>query len=315
MFFIFISHHVHIERVSTMAKRRKQKQNGFIPLPDHRITRPEIISIIVLLLLIVLSVTFINDHLSSPEFHSKTISVLNEQKTDALTLSVAVTGASTALSMLPTDTASPIAEELADLSLPLFLIVAVIYLEIFLLTTFGWITSTFLLPAVCLLAIAFILYRKEYLLVWIKKILVLSLALIMLIPVSASITAHIEDTFSETVNQRMHAASHIANAAESEEEDGNAVLSFFSDLADNVASMVDAARNMLSTLVDAVAILTITSCIVPILTCLLFLQALRFALNAEIPSRYLALLIPPTKKDRQNLEEAENTPLIPQDSQ
>lgn len=271
----------------------------------RRITLPEILLIVALVFLAILSVTLFNDCLSSPEFHSKTISVLDEQKQDALTLSVAVTAASTALSTLPSDMASPIADELVDLSLPLLLIVAVIYLEIFLLTTFGWISCTFLLPAACILVIGFILCRKMSLLVWTKKIVILALALIMLIPASAKITSQIEDTFSETVNQKLHAASHIADIAEAkEEEDANAILSFFSGLADNVASLVDAARNMLSTLVDAVAILLITSCIIPLLTFLVFLQAIKIALNIDIPSKQLALLIPPTKKDRQRLKEA-----------
>jgi len=156
--------------------------------------------------------------------------------------------------------------------------------------------------------ISFILCRKEFILVWIKKILVLSLALVMLIPASTTITSHIEDTFAEIVDQKLHAASHIANIAETEaEEDANAILSFFSGLADNVASLVNAARNMLSTLVDAVAILMITSCIIPVLTLLLFLQAIKLAINVDIPTRYLALLVPPTKRDRQRLEEAKET--------
>ena len=285
-----------------MSKRRIQSKKGIF---QHTITLSEILSILVCILFIGLSVTIINDHLSSPQFHSETIRVLDKQKAGALTLSVAVTAASTALSTLPDDIASPIADELADLSLPLFLIVAIIYLEIFLLTTFGWITSTFLLPTACLLMISFILCRKEFILVWIKKILVLSLALVMLIPASAAITSHIEDTFSEIVDQKLHAASHIANIAETEEEeDANAILSFFSGLADNVASLVNAARNMLSTLVDAVAILMITSCIIPVLTLLLFLQAIKVAMNVDIPTRYLALLVPPTKKDHQRLGEA-----------
>lgn len=285
-----------------MSRHRTRPKNS---TSKHAITFPETISILICVLLIILSVTLVNNLLSSPQFHSETIRILDEQKTEALTLSVAITAASTALSTLPDDMASPIADELADLSLPLFLIVAIIYLEIFLLTTFGWITSTFLLPAACLLMISFILCRKEFILVWIKKILVLSLALVMLIPASAAITSHIEDTFSETVDQKLHAASHIANIAETEEEDdANAILSFFSGLADNVASLVNAARNMLSTLVDAVAVLMITSCIIPVLTLLLFLQAIKVAMNVDIPTRYLALLVPPTKKDHQRLEEA-----------
>jgi len=259
----------------------------------------------VLIALILFSITVGSNTLSSPQFHSSTIRVLDAQKNEALALSVTVTAASTGLSMMPDDVGTPIAHELANLSTPLFLIVAIIYLEIFLLTTFGWITGSFLFPAACALMIAFVLFRREYLLVWIKKILVLSVALVLLIPTSAAITNHIEDTFSETVNQKLHAASHIADASQSNAEgDENAIVSFFSGLADNVSSAATAARDMLSTMVDAVAVLVITSCIIPVLTLLLFLKAIQIALNVNIPTRYLALLVPPTKKDRQRLQKS-----------
>ena len=268
-------------------------------------TLPETISIVVLIALILFSITVGSNTLSSPQFHSSTIRVLDAQKNEALALSVTVTAASTGLSMMPDDVGTPIAHELANLSTPLFLIVAIIYLEIFLLTTFGWITGSFLFPAACALMIAFVLFRREYLLVWIKKILVLSVALVLLIPSSAAITNHIEDTFSETVNQKLHAASHIADASQSNAEgDENAIVSFFSGLADNVSSAATAARDMLSTMVDAVAVLVITSCIIPVLTLLLFLKAIQIALNVNIPTRYLALLVPPTKKDRQRLQKS-----------
>ncbi|MGN0995832.1 MAG: hypothetical protein ACI4PG_02905, partial [Candidatus Ventricola sp.] len=99
----------------------------------HKLAFPDIVAIVALLLLALLSATFFSAQLSSPAFHAKTIHVLDEQKQEALTLSVAITAASTALSIMPDDTASPIANELADLSLPLFLIVAIVYLETFLL--------------------------------------------------------------------------------------------------------------------------------------------------------------------------------------
>ena len=165
-----------------MAKRKSKTTTSLAFPAIHKPERAEIITICILLAAMILSATMLNSLLSSPSFHSKTIQILDDQKMEALTLSVAVTAASTALSVLPDDTASPIAEELADLSLPLFLIVAIIYLEIFLLTTFGWISSVLLIPAACLLAIGFILFKKELFLIWIKKILILTLALILLIP-------------------------------------------------------------------------------------------------------------------------------------
>lgn len=275
-------------------------------MSDRKILTAKILSIVVLAALLLLSVTVISDHLSSPEFHAETIRVLDAQKQEALTLSIAVTAASTALSMCPDDAASPIANELADLSLPLFLIVSIIYLEMFLLTTFGWLSSTFLFPAACLLMIGYVLSLREYLLVWIKKILILALALIMLIPVSTKITSQIEETFSETVHQKLQAAFHIANAAETkDQEETNAILSFFSSLADNVVSLVDTARNMLSIFVDAITILFITSCVIPLLTLFLFLQVIKLVLNADIPTRKLALLVSPTKRERRSLEKAQ----------
>lgn len=264
----------------------------------RKCTVPEIVIIVILLLLALLSATFFSTKLSSPAFHAKTIQVLDEQKQEALTLSVAVTAASTALSFMPDDTASPIANELANLSLPLFLIVAIIYLETFLLSTFGWIATVFLIPAACLFTIGFILSRKHFLLSWIKKASVLSLTLLFLIPASAMITAQVEDTFSETINQKLHAASHITSAAESEDtEEKNAFFSFFSSLATNVTAMADAARNMLSTLVEAVAVLLITSFVIPVLTLLVFLQIMKLALNVSIPVEKLALLLP-TAQDK-----------------
>jgi len=260
-------------------------------MPKRTISKTEIFLMIVLLLLALFSLTILNDILSSPQFHSHTISLLEDQKDDALTLSVAVTAASTALSALPDDVASPIANQLPDFSLPLFIIVSTIYLEIFLLTTLGWLSCTFLIPAACVLGIFFILYRKHFLIDWIKKLLILALALILLIPVSTAITSQIEDTYSETVNQKLHAASHIASIADAEDEkDANAILSFFSDLADNVTSLIDAARNMLSTLVDAIALLLITSCIIPLITLLVFLLVIKAALKIEIPVDHFPIL-------------------------
>lgn len=213
----------------TLTEQRRLTNERMIPMFNHRLSNREILYIVTLILIALLSITLLRGVLTSPQFHAKTLRVLDEQKNEALALSVSVTAASTALSALPDDMASSISAELADLALPLFLIVSVIYLEIFLLTTFGWITATFLLPAVCLLLIGFVLLRRDFLLIWVKKLFILSLALVLLIPTSATITHHIEETFSETIDQKLHAAAHITDAAEADEEktDGNAIRSFF----------------------------------------------------------------------------------------
>lgn len=302
----------------TLTEQRRLTNERMIPMFKHRLSNREILYIVTLILIALLSITLLSGVLTSPQFHAKTLRVLDEQKNEALALSVSVTAASTALSALPDDMASSISAELADLALPLFLIVSVIYLEIFLLTTFGWITATFLLPAVCLLLVGFVLLRRDFLLIWVKKLFILSLALVLLIPTSATITHHIEETFSETIDQKLHAAAHITDAAEADDEktDGNAIRSFFSGLADNVSAIIDTARNMLSSMIDAVAVMLITSLIIPIITLLLFMKAVSLALNVDIPTSTLVKLVPPTTRRRlSDLQVRFNAEAVPASSE
>ena len=257
------------------------------------------IIISILLILSVLSVTLLSPVLSSPQFHKDTLETIDGQKQQAIGLSVAIAGSSTALSTLPDDMASPIAEELADLSFPLFLIVCFLYLEKFLLTTFGWVSGSFLIPGTLLMAAGFIAFLKETYLVWAKKLFILTLAFMLVIPVGAKVSALIEETFAESINQTYHAASHLSDAS-TEEESSNAFFSFISGLKDNVMSLVDTAKNMLNTFVDAIAVLLITSCIIPVLTAFVFIQLINKAMNTEIQTHQIVGFIQAQNQKRRN---------------
>ena len=85
--------------------------------------------IVVLLLITVLSCTMLSSWFSSPKAYTNTLRTLDEQKQTVMSMNIAVTVTSTALSTLPNDMASPIADEIADLSLPLFIVLSILYLE------------------------------------------------------------------------------------------------------------------------------------------------------------------------------------------
>lgn len=261
-----------------------------ILLPALNFKTQKIIIIAILIILSVLSVTLLSSLLSSPQFHRSTLETIDGQKQQAIGLSVAIAGSSTALSTLPDDMASPIAEELADLSLPLFLIVCFLYLEKFLLTTFGWLSGTILIPGTLLMTAGFIATLKEIFLVWAKKFLILTIAFMLVIPAGAKVSALIEETFTESINQTYHAASHMSDTS-AEEGNTNAFFSFISGLKDNVVSLVDTAKNMLNTFIDAIAVLLITSCIIPVLTAFVFIQVINKAMNTEIQTQRIVGLI------------------------
>ena len=70
----------------------------------------------VLLLVAILSITVVGKYASAPENHQKTIASLDEKKQTVMELTAASTVTSALITLLPGDTATPIAEKMADVS-------------------------------------------------------------------------------------------------------------------------------------------------------------------------------------------------------
>ena len=241
------------------------------------------IIVTILLVFAILSLAVFSKPLSSPESYRETIDVLDNQKTKAAALTVTVTAASAAISALPDDTCSSIGDELDDLAAPLFLITCMLVLEKFMLTTFGWLAFTFLIPAACLIGAVYTLWPQEQLFIWVKRLLVLALALLLLIPVSTAVVSMVENTYSDSVMRTFDNAQQLWEQTMQGSDSGNAFRDFFANIANGATALIETAKNMLSVLIDAVAVLLITSCAIPILTFFVFYKVVGYALKANIP--------------------------------
>jgi len=67
---------------------------------------------VILLLVAILSITVIGKYASAPENHQKTITSLDEKKQTVMELTAASTVTSALITLLPGDTATPIAEKI-----------------------------------------------------------------------------------------------------------------------------------------------------------------------------------------------------------
>ena len=105
--------------------------------------------ILTLALTIVLSCTVFAAKLTDPETYEHTIEVLDKNRVTVLGLSAASAAASAAVSALPEDVCTPLAEEISESTTWFLLILSVIYLEKYLLTIFGAVACYFLLPVGC----------------------------------------------------------------------------------------------------------------------------------------------------------------------
>ena len=257
----------------------------------EKFTSKNIAIVIVLVVAAILSVTVISKYATSVDVHANTLQTLDDKKVTAMELTAGVAATSTAISALPGDAATPIAEQVADLTSPLLLVLCAIYLEKFLLTTVGYISFQYLLPAACVLGIIYLFSDKETIKNLAIKLGIFAVAISIAIPASVKVTNLIEDTFEESISQTYDTAEEITGEAEksNEEEDSNRFMNFLKGIGEEVTGLAESAKNALSVFIDAIAVLIITTCVIPILVILFFLWLIKmlFGITINLPDRRL----------------------------
>lgn len=227
------------------------------------------------------SIFYVSKRVSSPEFHTESIRVLDEKKITAMELTAAVTVTSTAISALPGDMASPIANQVSGLTPYLLVVICAIYLEKFLLTITGYISFTFIIPFACLLFGIYVLFQKQVLKTIAIKLTLFAVAITLIIPFSVNVTKLVEATFQESITQTFEHVDEITQ--EAEKEDSNAFLDFINGISNSIANLADNAKKCISVFVDAIAVLIITTCIIPIAVFLVMAWIIKilFGLNFD----------------------------------
>ena len=112
-----------------------------------------IIMLLVLIILALLSIFVVSKIVSDPNFNTATIKSLDDKKFVVTKLAAAAAASSTALSLIPGDTAMPIANQIAQLSSYFIVILCAILLERILISVVGYVSFTFIIPAACLLVL------------------------------------------------------------------------------------------------------------------------------------------------------------------
>lgn len=252
--------------------------------------------IIVPLVLALLSFFVLAKYTSSAEMslNAHTIQSLDDKKTTALELTAAATAASAAITLIPGDVGTPIADKLADLSSYFLIVVCAIYLEKYLVTITGWAAFGLMIPVGLVLLSVCVAVRRETLKALAGKLIVLGLALYLVIPASVKISDMIEATYGASMENTIASAKQTTeeiqkeadsdsseNSQESEEKKG-----FLSGLADKVETAVSGAKvnleNTLNRFIEAIAVMLVTSCVIPILVLVFFLWIVKLVLGVDI---------------------------------
>lgn len=275
------------------------------PLPparrDKRFITPLEAAIIVALVVVALISAFpLRAHFSDPTAYAHTVERLDDKRNVVLGLTAAATGASAAITAIPDDTGTPIAERLMDLSGDLAIVLIAIYIEKYLLTIFGFTAFGILVPVACALLVAVVLTRRRSQ-IWVTlggvatKLFLMGIVLVITVPASVAVTDMIERTYdlsisTEEISGEVAAGEDSAGeAGDAEEATGNPFvdawnfLSSVPELLGNAASdLTDELLNSVSDLIDGFAVLILTTCVVPIGVLAFFLWAANLVTGIDV---------------------------------
>lgn len=270
------------------------------------------LKIALVLVVMLLSFFVFSKKFAEPEFFETQIEYLDEKKSSVLELAGASTTASLAITALPGDMATPIAEKITDLSSYFLLIVGAIVLEKYLLTVASYAAFRVLIPVACLLLLIFFIGQNENYKKAGVKLTGFALAVSLLIPVSIRVSRMIEATYEAGTDHSVESILEVTEEmtadpeTESAENWWQAVWQEAKEAVSRVSSSVSAAPKQLSELcnrfIEAVAVLIITSCVIPILVLLSFLWLIKLFLGLEIQPSAFRLKERPRQRSRENEE-------------
>ena len=257
----------------------------------------KIMGIVLLLLVALLSFNKISVVTSSPETYASMIESLDEKRNTVTGLIATSTATSAAITDLPDDVGTPIAEKIADLSTYFLIVLGAIFLEKILLTVGGYVTFKCIVPILCFVAISAILIRKK---TWrtfcynlIVRMLLFGFVLCIVTPASIQISTVVENLHATSINESVEKVKESAESMDESDSDNESqkkegfvsgLVSKVTDLAEGITSGVtqtlDAVQNYLNNLIETFAIFMVTTCIIPIVVLIILILAVKWIFNS-----------------------------------
>lgn len=257
------------------------------------------IALTLLLVLVALVSMFpLRERFSSPDAYQGVIATLDTKKGNVMGMVVTCTAASAAISAIPGDVGTPIADKLMDLSSNLAIVLAVIYLEKYLLTIFGLATFALIVPVCCALALVWVWCAGRRPLAaacgrLACKFVALGVVLMLTVPVSVQVTNMIDQTYTESLSIVENAQATEGEPEEEESDEGFNPLKWLSDTAGAIQSGIESVTtgmlDQVNNLIEGLAVMIVTSCLIPIVVLVFFLWMAKLILGINIDAPMNAL--------------------------
>ena len=245
----------------------------------------------VLLVVALVSALWLARVTSDPAFHASSIAALDEKKVTVMELTAATAAGSVAISAVPGDATTPIANQISELSGYLLIVVGAIMLEKLLLSLTCYAAVQLLIPIACVLGIVYLFAHVEWCRVLARKLALFGVVICLIVPGSIQVTRIVDETFQiqQTVDDAEQA---VEQPADTGGEEGNWFSQIGEAITGTVSDAVDQAEAALSRFIDAVAAVLITTCVIPVAVLLFFIWVTKliFGIELKVPARAARML-------------------------
>lgn len=284
-----------------------------VSFADWICERPLLRYVIVALLIIaaLISRFCVRPHYENVETWSGCIEVIDAKKDNVLALTASTIALSAAISALPDDTGTPVAEQLTQLASNLGIVLAVLYLEKYLLTVLGFLSFGVLVPLSFALFAASLLAHGRLstghtLFILGVRILLVGIIAVAVVPASVWVTQRIDETYQISISQTEPegSAEESEPAGDESQENKNfwdniasGAAQLVSNLKDGIRSVTDGVVEQVTNLIEGAIVMIVTSCLVPLLVLAVFLWMGHSLMGIDVsaPTNYLARHLPRKK--------------------
>ena len=247
-------------------------------------------NILILVLIGVFSFFVVTSWLPDRDFIQDSLESVEESSNTVMKFSAATLSTSLAISALPDDFATPLADSLADMNIYFIAILVMLHFEQLLIRYGVKLAFAIAIPVACGIGILSILLKKELLKGIAVRVAVLGLAVALVVPcsthitnyVAADLTAYVENTIADTED----GADKLNEAMDGGTEE-QTIFEKLSDLfqtaINDMSNLLTHFQNTIRKCMNSIAILILTNCLMPIVNFFILKWILKETFHIALP--------------------------------
>ena len=250
--------------------------------------------LITLLSIALLSIFVVSRMVTAPSYNLANIKSLDNKQVIVMRLAATAAASSTALSLIPGDTATPIANQLAQLSSYFIVVLCAILLEKMLIAVVGYVSFTYIIPLACILGAFYLYIKKVELRNLAIKLTIFGIILFMAIPASIKVSDLIYSSYQASIEQTVETAKQNKEYIEEKKKEfskedkdwinkiGDYLSNFTSKIGNGISEITKKGEDTLSTFLYTISVLIITSCVIPIVVIIIFAWVIKILFGFNI---------------------------------